>query len=196
MLAARQPRHAGFAILDGVPVGGPASVEARQALASKEAEIRAGLLNAYLARYRYAGVSGVYREIESIHALTFGFQRDYESVLTAYDRIARPRLYEPVNPVSGESRAEEDPARAAQLYAAFYDADIARAELVAVRNAVRSTWQPDQAAATLSDIEGRDVRLERQTLTVESVGDIATVELQEVYRNRTFVSAGSSTISR
>lgn len=186
-IAARQPQHAAFAMLEGVEAEGPASVDERQALALKEARIKSGLLNAYLARYRYAGVSGVYRQIEHMYSSTFGRERDYTSVMTAYDRIARPFLYEPVNPVTGKSRAEEDPARAAQLYAAFYDDDIARAERGAVQDAVRYTWQPDQAAASLSDIEARNVRLESQALSVETAGDIATFELHEVYRNQTFM---------
>ncbi len=185
VISARQPQHAAFAMLEGVEASGPASAEARQTLALHEAEIKAGLLNAYLARYRYAGVSGVYRQIEQIYESSFGRANTYEEVLSAYDRIARPLLYEPVHPVTGESRAEEDPARAAQLYAAFYDTSIAEAELDAVRDAVRSTWQPEQAAANLSDIEDRDVRIESQTLTIEAAGDIASIELMETYRNRT-----------
>ena len=187
-VTATQPQHAAFAALEAVMEGesGSATASQRVDLAAREDEMRAGLLNAYLARYRYAGVSGVYRQIDEIYMDAFGRSGDYEAALSAYDRVARPFLYEPVNPVTGETRAEEDPARAAQLYAAFYDEPIIEAEHEAVRYAVRSTWRPDQAAAGLSDIEDRDVRLERQTLTVTPLGDIAEIELYEAYRNQTF----------
>ncbi|MCB9108134.1 MAG: TIGR02921 family PEP-CTERM protein [Anaerolineales bacterium] len=184
----RQPQHEAFALLANTPTS-PAEAEA---LLARQDDIRAGLVNAYLAPFRYFSSVGEVRHVANMYEDTFKLSRDQaESVQHLYELVARPVLYEPVEPVTSKTFNWNDqvfltePDRAAELYANFFDQPIADAERESIVRAVRTTWSVDQAAAAWRTVDDREVHLLRQEVTVEEQGDWAEVELYEVYQNQT-----------
>ncbi|MCB9101019.1 MAG: TIGR02921 family PEP-CTERM protein [Anaerolineales bacterium] len=184
----RQPQHEAFALLENAPTS-PAEAEA---LLARQDDIRAGLVNAYLAPFRYFSSVGEVRHITDLYEGAFKLPHDWaESVQYLYEVVARPVLYEPVEPVTArrfnweEQVFLKEPARAAELYANFFDQPIAEAERETIVEAVRSTWSVEQAAAAWRTVDDREVHLLRQEVTVDEQGDWAEVELYEVYQNQT-----------
>ncbi len=188
----RQPQHTAFALLDRPP----ADAAAARALLDRADEIRAGLLNAYLAPQRYFSAVGEVRHIRDLYrdsALKLSDPRAAR-VQAWYEAVARPILYVPVHPPQAEADASlawdnrafrEEPMEAAELYARFFDRPIDEAERPALVRAARSTWSVDQAEAAWEAVDDREVHLLRQDVTVAEHGDWAEVELYEVYQNRT-----------
>lgn len=191
--ADRQPQAAAFARL----AEPPATLDAARALARDEADLRAGLVNAYLARYRYFSAAGEVMHIRDLYArgaLDLA-PANAERLGRAYEAWVRPLLYRPVRAAErpGAPRWRRvdntafvvDAARAAELYQRYFDAPIDRAERPALVAAVGATWMAEQAVAERLQVDDREVYLERQAVTVAEHGDWAEVELHEVYRNRT-----------
>lgn len=191
--ADRQPQAAAFAAL-ATP---PADAAAARALTGREAELRAGLLNAYLARYRYFSAVGELRHLRDLYTNTAVDLTAARAarVQRAYEALVRPLLYRSV--VAAERRTAPgtrtpqglaftaDAARAAELYQRYFDRPIDEAERPAIVAAVRATWMVDQAEAARLAVDDREVHLERQDVRVTEHGDWAELELHEVYRNRT-----------
>jgi putative PEP-CTERM system integral membrane protein len=183
----QQPQHLAFALLKTPP----ASLAEAKALMDREAAIRAGLLNAYLAPLRYVSAVGEVRHVSDMYQWTLHMsQTQAKSVEQLYETVARPVLYEPVNPpqagASADNRAlREEPLEAAQLYQAFFDRPITVGEHDTVVQAIRSTWSVDQAQTAWQQLDDREVHLTRQEIAVTEKGDWAEVELYEVYQNQT-----------
>lgn len=169
---AHQPQHQAFALLQT-----PAQTEqARQALVQKSEAIRRGLLNAYLAKYRYPWFKSD-RHIYDIYRNTFAFSdRSAQNLQNLYSTLTAPFAYQ---------GTEADEAKAAELYAQFFDTPIMRAELAAIQKALQSTFNRGEAKAGLLDINEERVWLAQQEITVKPQGNWADVELYEVYRNQT-----------
>jgi putative PEP-CTERM system integral membrane protein len=189
----QQPQGAAFSMLKNPPAT-PADA---QMLARQEETLRAGLVNSYLAPFRYISAVGEVAHVAGIYQSTLGLSREQAlAVEAAYELVMRPLLYEPANPaepaapnqpaarVDGRALSEE-PAQAAKLYKAYFDERIVDGERATVANAVRSTWQGTQAEAALQEVEDRKVHLDRQEIKIAERGDWAEVELYEVYRNQT-----------
>lgn len=184
----RQPQHRAFALLENPPA---TPAEAEVLLGQQEA-IRAGLLNAYLASFRYFSAAGEVRHISSLYQGALNLpQERAEGVRQVYEVVAKPVLYAPVDPPDrGGSRWDnqalrQEPRRAAELYEAFFDEPILEGERPAVIHAARSTWSIDQAQVAWQLVDDREIHLTRQELTVAEQGDWADVELYEVYQNQT-----------
>ena len=187
ILANRQPQAQAFALLEEPPT----SIEAARALLDQSDSIRAGLLNAYLAPYRYISAEGEVRHVSDIYAGTFGIPRQQAfSVQRLYECFASPLLYQPVhrpdpaNPVDNHALVEE-PQEAARLYQRFFDTPIVEAERPTIVRAVRDTWSPGQAEAAWQAVDDREVHLVSQELTLREHGDWADMELREAYQNQT-----------
>ncbi len=197
IISNRQPQQRAFALLESPPT----SVAAAEALVSRQEEIRAGLLNAYLASFRYASSVGEVYHIRDTYHSAFGIPwAQTAGIQRVYEWIARPLLYEPALASVAELRgiAEPnrwrsaarpivtEPARAAELYERFFDLPITEGEHAAVVNAVRTTWEVNRAEAAWQAVDHREIHLVQQELTIDEHGDWADVELYEVYENRTF----------
>ncbi|MCA9924978.1 MAG: TIGR02921 family PEP-CTERM protein, partial [Anaerolineales bacterium] len=122
--ANRQPQHKAFALLNETPTT-PAEADA---LLDQEEAIRDGLLNAFLAPQRYVSAEGEVRHIREIYENTLGLEpANAKQIQTAYETIAKPILYQPVNRVSAyewdwENQAfTEEPQEAAELYQQYFD---------------------------------------------------------------------------
>jgi putative PEP-CTERM system integral membrane protein len=187
LLFNRQPQEQAFADLANQPA---TESEARTLLA-ESGKIRAGLLNAYLAPYRYISAQGEVRHVSDIYASTFHISQEKAfNVQRLYEGLAQPLLYQPVHspdaihPVDNHALVEE-PKEAAHLYQSFFDTPISTAERPTIVRAARSTWSPDRAETAWQAVDDREVHLVRQELSVQEHQDWAEMELYEVYQNQT-----------
>jgi len=175
--AARQPQREVFSLLEAEA----GDDSARAELLDRSELVREGLLNAYLASYRYAGAGGRDRHIEELFIDPVGL--GYETaalVQRAYGFFGWALRYD------GDSFTA-DQTKAAELYQAFFDAPIERTERDAIRDAAASSFSSSVREAGLEAIGAERVWLARQELSVEEHGDWAQVELHEVYENETSV---------
>jgi putative PEP-CTERM system integral membrane protein len=198
LITNRQPQHRAFALL----ASPPATVADATALAGQQEEIRAGLLNAYLAPFRYVSSVGEVYHIRDMYNSAFNLSWSRSApIQQLYEWVARPLLYEPAVASAAELRARDqgaqwdtgaarpivdEPQRAAELYEQFFDVPINEGEHAAIVDAVRTTWDPAQAEAAWQAVDHREVHLTHQEVTITEHGDWADVELYEVYENRTF----------
>ncbi len=172
--ASRQPQPRAFALLDRTP----GDDGERSRLVARSGEIRDGLVNAYLASYRYAGASGSDDHIASLYEAA-GLRRETaRKVQNLYGLLGWPVRYQ------GDS-FDGDRRRAKELYEAFFDEPIEAAERGAIRDAATTSFDRGTRETRLADVSAERVLLARQELLVEERGDWAQVELHETYENQT-----------
>ena len=183
----RQPQQQAFTLLKEAP----STPQQAEDLLQKSETIRTGLLNAYLAPFRYISERGGVRHIRDIYENTFNMPspRAY-GVQLLYESVASPLIYQPVNPTRLPELADnralvEEPQEAAQLYQSFFDTPIIEGERQTIVAAVRSTWSADEAESAWQAVDDREVRLLQQEISLQEHGDWADVELHEVYQNQT-----------
>lgn len=153
----------------------------RRALLADRERIREGLLNAYLAPYRYVGPSAHDQHITRMFADALGLPESLGGELQAlFMVLARPVVYQ-ARSDNGDDRAE-----AARLYEAFFDQPIQKGEQAAVLRALSATFDRAGREAGLLDTGARKVHLERQTITVTEHGTHAELELHEVYASQSY----------
>jgi putative PEP-CTERM system integral membrane protein len=186
MLSMRQPQIEAFALLEKQP----ATPQQAQVLIQRQADIRAGLVNAYLAPYRYISAVGEVRHISGLYqgvlnmpeATAWKFELAYETVI-------QPFLYTPVHAAAltaQDNRAMQvESADASVLYEQFFDNSIAKGELPAIVSAVRDNPFGGQAELAWQAVDDREVHLNQQEVNIAEHGDWAEVEIHEVYQNRT-----------
>jgi putative PEP-CTERM system integral membrane protein len=163
-----QPQLEAFTLLKQQPVQRSANLQ-------KSEQIRKGLLNAYLADYRYLCYP------------------DNQSVINAYDWLGLPEpisqglqsafnfVTEPFTYQGNQSDRQD----AEKLYAQFFDAPILRGEKGTIRHAVESNFNRAEVNAGLLSIDAKRVLLANQQIKVTPHGDWADVELHETYQNQT-----------
>jgi putative PEP-CTERM system integral membrane protein len=187
VLTNQQPQHQAFALLKNPPM----NADQAQALRHQEETLRAGLLNAYLAPFRYLSAVGEVQVVSNMYQQSLHFSEEQAAeVEQLHDAVARPLLYEPVESPPFAQRVDgsafrDEPLEAAKLYRAYFDQRIVDGEHDTIVNAVRSTWQASQAEAAWQAVDDREVRLLRQEVNIVEKGDWAEVELYEVYQNQT-----------
>ena len=168
IILSHQPQVETFALLKQQPVDRSANLQ-------KSEQIRQGLLNAYLADYRYLrkvddrAVLRAYEWLEFPQPIAQGIQ-------DAYNLVTEPFTYQ------GKS---EDRQAAENLYAQFFDTPILRAEKDPIRQAVESNFNRSEVNAGLLSIDTKRVLLAEQQVTISAHGDWADVELHETYENQT-----------
>lgn len=186
VISNQQPQRAVFALLETPP----RSLDEAIGLIDKEEVIREGLLNAYLAPYRYMSALGEVRHVRTIYEDVFNLDsvRAYR-VQQAYESVARPLLYEPVYsqilPARDNRAFENEPLEAARRYQQFFDTPIIEGERQQIVQAVRTTWSADRATAAWQAVDDREVLLVRQEVQIQEHGDWAEIELYEEYANQT-----------
>ncbi len=187
VFANRQPQVKTFELLREPP----STHEEAQALLDQQKFIRSGLLNAYLAPFRYISAAGEVVHINQIYQNTFNlnFQEAF-GVQQAYESVARPLLYTPVNAQNLSKQRDnfalvEEPLEAAELYQSFFDQTIIEGERETIVRAARTSWSADQVEAAWQAVDDREVYLQSQEINVSEHGDWAEIELVEVYQNQT-----------
>jgi putative PEP-CTERM system integral membrane protein len=157
----------------------PQSDAERRALLAEERAIRDGLLNAYLAPYRYLATEAESRTVAELYRSNLRTPEPLNLALQrAFNALAAPLLYQ--GPTLGG-----DVARAASAYAAFFGQPIQRAEKDAILAALASTWERADRSASLLEAGQRKAWLTAQDVAVDEHGDLAEIEVHEVYRGMT-----------
>jgi putative PEP-CTERM system integral membrane protein len=149
----------------------------RIALINQSDKIRDGLLNAYLAQYRYLTSDGENDHIQRMYETVLGLPEGVaKGIQETYNSLMSPFIYH-------GSFAEVD--KADKLYEQFFDTPIQKAERDPVNRALKSTWNRDEAKAGLLNFNQQKVWLKSQTMTVKEQDNWADIELYEVYKNET-----------
>lgn len=190
-LTNRHPQQQAFAQLQSPPSN---QAEAR-ALLAQEQQLRAGLLNAYLAPYRYFSAAGEVDHIRHLYDEAFDLRETDISahIQTAYEGLAAPLLYQPVRRAVrdqwgntwADSALRREPERAAKLYADYFDQTIVDGEKEAVLTAVGNSWDVMRVRTDLQALDDRSIWLAEQNIAIQENGDWADIELYEVYVNQT-----------
>ena len=190
-LTNRHPQQHAFAQLQNPPAN---QTEAR-ALLDQERQLRAGLLNAYLAPYRYFSAAGEVDHIRQIYDEAFDLAGTgiSEQVQAAYEGLAAPLLYQPVRRAQRDqwgntwqdSALRREPERAAKLYEDYFDQTIVDGEKEAVLTAVGNSWDVMRVRTDLQALDDRSIWLAEQNIAIQENGDWADVQLYEVYVNQT-----------
>jgi putative PEP-CTERM system integral membrane protein len=152
----------------------------RSLLLQKSEEIRKGLVNAYLATYRYQDYGRENTNIRNLYNNVFHLGEDFsQSLQNTYNVLVSPFLYD-------GKRTDRD--TASKLYSNFFDVPILRGEQKAVQKAVEATFNRSEAKAGLLSVNEEKVWLAEQRVKTTTKGDWAEVELYEIYENQTFDS--------
>ena len=152
----------------------------RSLLLQKSEEIRKGLVNAYLATYRYQDYGRENTNIRNLYNSVFHLGEDFsQSLQNTYNVLVSPFLYD-------GKRTDRD--TATKLYSDFFDVPILRGEQKAVQKAVEATFNRSEAKAGLLSVNEEKVWLAEQRVKTTTKGDWAEVELYEIYENQTFDS--------
>lgn len=159
-----QPQNQAFTLLNQA-----SDPSKRQELLNKSNEIREGLLNAYLSKYRYPKISE--GDITTDNSRSSALMNN-----NIHDFLISPFIYK---------GSTSDSVKAETLYAQFFDRPILRAEQPAIQHAVNATFDRAQAKAGLLSVNQKKVLLSQQEVSVKERGDWADVEIHEVYVNRT-----------
>lgn len=163
-----QPQVEAFQLLEQQPIDRSANLQ-------KSAQIRQGLLNAYLADYRYLRKPDEQSVTSAYEWLKFP-QPLAQDLQAAYDFVTAPFTYQG----TGTDREQAE-----KLYAEFFDIPILRGEKDPIRRAVEANFNRSEVNAGLLSIDAKRVFLNSQQIKVTSHGDWADVELHEVYQNQT-----------
>jgi putative PEP-CTERM system integral membrane protein len=183
----QQPQRGVFTLLESPPT----TRAQAQAIAQQEANVRAGLLNAYLAPQRYVSSVGEVTHIRELYHATMNLP--YESgaqIENWYSIVAAPLLYQPVGAPVANARLNDgvmfrESRQAAELYANYFDEEIVDGERDAVLGSLSSTWDITRAQQAVQTIADQEIHLNKQDLTIVEHGDWAEFELHEEYQNET-----------
>ncbi|MCA9981887.1 MAG: TIGR02921 family PEP-CTERM protein, partial [Anaerolineales bacterium] len=190
LLTESHPQHNAFAQLESPPT----DVADAQNLLKAEPDLRAGLLNAYLAPYRYFSAAGEVDHIRLLYEEAFDLAPNQaRPIQQAYEALARPLLYQPVHRAKPnqwgdtwqDSALRREPEEAAKLYEQYFDQPIIDGERDAILAAVRNSWDITQVRDAVQLVDDREIWLAEQAINVTEHGDWADVELYEVYVNQT-----------
>ncbi|MEG4121625.1 TIGR02921 family PEP-CTERM protein [Microcoleus sp. N9_B4] len=155
----------------------PGNDTVRQTLLAKSDMIRSGLVNAYLSPYRYLSTVRENNHIYEIYKNSLNLPDGAaQTVQNSYNFLMSPFLYQ------GSSADVE---KAEKLYGEFFDTELQKGDTEAVKHAVQSTSNREEAKAGLLNVSEEKVWLQSQEVTVKENGDWADVQLYEVYKNQT-----------
>ncbi|MCY7383576.1 MAG: TIGR02921 family PEP-CTERM protein [Microcoleus sp. CAN_BIN18] len=148
----------------------------RQTLLAKSDIVRSGLVNAYLSPYRYLSTVGENNHIYEMYKSFDLPDAAARNLQNSYNYLMSPFLYQ---------GSTSDVKKAEKLYGEFFDTEIQKGDAAAVKHAVQSTSNREEAKAGLLNVNEEKVWLESQEVTVTEKGDWADVQLYEVYKNQT-----------
>ncbi len=171
----QQPQQAVFSLLEE-KIGQTSEL----ALLEQADSIKKGLLNAYLARYRYVSTEGLSQRIQSSYQTTFNMSEDAASVpQTIFNTLAKPFLY--------DGKDWSDVEKAQKYYEAFFDTPIQKAERETILDAVKHNWEASRDnEAGLLDAANHYVHVNKQSIQVEENQGVATIAITQVLENLTF----------
>ncbi|MEB3275240.1 MAG: TIGR02921 family PEP-CTERM protein [Prochlorothrix sp.] len=141
-------------------------------------QIRAGLLNAHLHRYRYLGANHRVDNLRRFYENTTALRPSIITTLQSFHNyLISPFLYQGFD-------WEKD--LAPKLYAQIFDTPMQRGERETIQQALQATWNREEAKAGLININQRVIPLTHQAVRVTEASDWGEVEIQERYENPTW----------
>ena len=151
-------------------------------LVEQRETIREGLLNAYLARYRYMSTTGISQRIQHNYSNTFGLSKDAAAIpQSIFNTLLKPFLYDGVS--------WNDQALAETYYAEFFDAPIQKAERDLILDTIKHTWEVSRDnEAGLLDAANHYVHLDEQSIDIKEDHNVATVTIQQTLQNLTYTA--------
>lgn len=155
------------------------TIDDQRELVEQDEKIREGLLNAYLASYRY--ISGVEdnNHVEQMYMEALNLPLSWASaVQDFYNVFTKPFLY--------EGHIFADKRKAKDKYNTFFDAPIDKNERDEITSAIEATWDRDGLEASLLNINEEKVLIKKQAVKIKEETQWAEVELYEVYQNQSF----------
>ncbi len=175
MVCSQQHQQQIFTLLDDKS----AKPEHEAELSARAGEIRKGLLNAYLAPYRYVSAQGLSRSIAESYHHVFNFNQETARIpQTIFNTLLQPFIYDGKN--------WNDRAKAKKHYELFFDTPIQKAERETILAAVKHTWQLDGNEAGLLNTVSRYVHLNRQMIEINEHKGVATVSVTQMLENMTY----------
>lgn len=180
--ANQQYQREAFALLEDVKFDKSIDNENRKKqLLEKHDEIRLGLVNAYLASYRYLSTENSSNVIEKLYKKSFGMDRKgFPGTLQkGFNFLALPFLYQGNNWSSDSQKAED-------LYIEFFDTPIEKGESKAINQALKSNWYRDGMQAGLINKDRQKVLITQQSISIQEKTHSANITLNESYQNQTF----------
>ncbi|MEN9223400.1 MAG: TIGR02921 family PEP-CTERM protein, partial [Thermostichus sp. BF3_bins_97] len=128
--------------------------------------------------YRYLSTRAETNNLQELYRDIFGLPRSVgEKIQGIHNALFSPFLYD---------GSLEDQVEAASLYEQFFDIPIQKAESQTIRTALEATINRDEIQAGLLDIDQKRVWLAKQEITSQAEGDIAQIEIHELYENNTW----------
>jgi|GEM_PF-1946333 len=140
-----------------------------------ENEIKKGLLNAYLNKYRYFSRQGK-NNIRNIYEEAFA--TDGQTISEIHNFLLDPFLYQ---------GHYEDADSASVIYQELFDSPIERAESESILFTLGSAFSPSDGEATLLSIDQKEVLVSDRDFDYKELGDgWVQVDFHERYLNKTF----------
>ncbi|MCP3143208.1 TIGR02921 family PEP-CTERM protein [Pyxidicoccus xibeiensis] len=174
-VASQQPQRQVLSRLEAPPP----TREAMQALIEDSSELREGLVRAYLGSYQYA-LNSSDEHVAEMYRDRDGFAMELETA-----RVIQGWFREVASPFVYKGDFQEDHPRAATHYEQLFDQPIQKAERARIRHALTSNLRRDEVSAGLLNINEERAEVVQQSLQVTEHGDLAELELHEVYENLT-----------
>jgi len=142
-------------------------------------EIKKGLLNAYLSSYRYISSVEDNNHVKEMYKNTFHLEdATAEGFQLAYNFFINPFLY--------HGNMSHDRKKAKLMYEYLFDKPLQKGETETILKALKATWDADGIEAGLLNINQEKVHINQQEITITEEGNIAEIEIYEVYENKTF----------
>jgi putative PEP-CTERM system integral membrane protein len=142
-------------------------------------EIKEGLVNAYLNKYRYISAENKNTHVYEMYHSALNCSKEFANEVQELNNvILAPFLY--------QGNSNKDRIKAKDLYAKYFDGSIQKNEKTEVIKAISSTWDSDGIEAGLLNINQTKVHIDKQEIIINESGDIAEIEIYEVYSNQTF----------
>ncbi len=174
--SAKQPQQLAFTLADKDVY----SITDKQLILSKKEQVRSGLINAYLAPYRYVdtwdgmdGIAQYYKGAFNLEVKPIGIQH-------VFNAFMYPFLYQNVK------EAGYDMEKADELYERIFDKPIQKAESASIKNALSATYDRDMAKAGILNVDETKILTTHQDITINETNFSAEVTLHERYLNQTF----------
>lgn len=142
-----------------------------------EAKIKRGIMNAHLAKYRYAFDSDD-KPLNTLYQDAFKSQVITDAAASAMSFLCLPFMYQ------GDMYSDESKARV--LYGDLFDESLHIVEKDRIVNAMNSTWDRSGVEAGILDINEKKVWVKEQNVKINEHGSFASIEVHEVYQNQTY----------
>lgn len=152
----------------------------KTAIIEAQNKVKAGLINAYLAPYRYVDTWKGMKFIGHMYKDAFELDSNSKTMQNLFNGLMYPFLYQDVK------EANYDMKRAEELYESIFDSPIQKSESEAVKNALSATYDRDMAKAGVLNIDETKVLITSQEIIVNETSSAAEVTLHERYLNQTF----------